>query len=67
VQSAILAGETETGVSVIKLDAEMDHGPILAQEKIEVLPTDTTWSLYQKLFPLGAKLIVDNLERLYFR
>jgi methionyl-tRNA formyltransferase len=62
VQSAILAGETETGVSVIKLDAEMDHGPILAQEKIEVLPTDTTWSLYQKLFPLGAKLIVDNLE-----
>jgi methionyl-tRNA formyltransferase len=61
VQNAILNGEKETGVTVIKLDEEMDHGPILAQEKIEILPTDTTESLYQKLFPMGAKLIAQNL------
>ena len=40
----------------------MDHGPILAQEKIEILLTDTAQSLYQKLFPLGANLIVANLQ-----
>jgi len=62
VQSAILHGDKETGVTVIKLDEQMDHGPILAQEKIQILPTDTTQSLYQKLFPLGANLIVDSLQ-----
>jgi methionyl-tRNA formyltransferase len=62
VQSAILRGEKETGVTIIKLDEEMDHGPILAQEKIEILSTDTTQSLYQRLFPLGASLIVTNLQ-----
>jgi methionyl-tRNA formyltransferase len=62
VQSAILNGDTETGVTVIKLDEELDHGPILAQEKIEIMPTDTTKSLYQKLFPLGVNLIVANLQ-----
>jgi methionyl-tRNA formyltransferase len=62
VQSAVLRGEKETGVTIIKLDEEMDHGSILAQEKIEILPTDTTQSLYQKLFPLGASLIVTNLQ-----
>lgn len=37
-------------------------GPILAQAGIEIMPTDTAETLYQKLFPLGAKLVVDNLE-----
>lgn len=62
VQSAILNGDNQTGVTVMKLDDKMDHGPILAQEKIQILPTDTSESLYQKLFPLGAKLIVENMK-----
>ncbi len=57
VQSAILNGETTTGVSIIKLDSEIDHGPILGiiDHKIEAL--DTAESLYKKLFVLGADFI----------
>ncbi len=62
VQNTILNGDTKTGVTVIKLDNQMDHGPILAREEIEILPDDTTQTLYKKLFPLGAKLITENLE-----
>jgi methionyl-tRNA formyltransferase len=62
VQNAILNGDHETGVTVIKLDEAMDHGPVLAQEAIQILSTDTTQSLYEKLFPLGAKLLNENLE-----
>ncbi len=62
VQCAILNGEAETGVSVIKLDEQMDHGPILVQTKIGIANDDTAQTLYEKLFPLGAKLIVDNLQ-----
>lgn len=61
VQNAILSGDRETGVTIIKLDEKMDHGLILAQAKIEIAPSDTTWSLYEKLFPLGAKLLNENL------
>ena len=61
VQNAILDGDTQTGVTVIKLDEAMDHGPILAQEIITLDNTDTAQSLYTKLFPLGAKLIIENL------
>ena len=61
VQSAILNGDSQTGVTIIKLDEQMDHGPILAQEKIAITENDTAQSLYEKLFPLGAKLLVENL------
>jgi methionyl-tRNA formyltransferase len=61
VQNAILNGDKETGVTIIKLDEEMDHGPILAQEKIVIDENDTAQSLYEKLFPLGAKLIIESL------
>src|SRR6266571_4545242 len=57
VQSAILNGDSETGVTIIKLDREMDHGPILAQEKETILPTDTTVTLHDRLFTKGAKLL----------
>ncbi|MDP2638206.1 MAG: methionyl-tRNA formyltransferase, partial [Candidatus Levybacteria bacterium] len=49
VQTAILNGEKITGVSIIKLDEEIDHGPILGQEKEKILPTDTSESLYKRL------------------
>ena len=57
VQTAILNGEKTTGVSIIKLDEEIDHGPILGQEKEEILPTDTAESLYKRLFEKGANLL----------
>lgn len=57
VQTAILNGEKITGVSIIKLDEEIDHGPILAQEKEEILDTDTSEILYKRLFTKGANLL----------
>jgi methionyl-tRNA formyltransferase len=58
IQSAILAGEKETGITIILLDEELDHGPILAQEKLPISDTDTTESLTQKLGWLGAELLI---------
>ncbi|MDO8583485.1 MAG: methionyl-tRNA formyltransferase [bacterium] len=61
VQTAILNGEKITGVSIMKLDEEIDHGPILGQEKEEILNTDTSESLYKRLFDKGASLLLKLL------
>lgn len=63
VQTSILNGDKETGVTVIRLDEEMDHGPILAQKSIEISKKDTAESLFERLFPLGAELITEKLEK----
>lgn len=65
VQTTILNGDTETGVTIIKLDEQVDHGPILAQKKEPVLPDDTTESLHHRLFTTGASLCSDVLIRHY--
>lgn len=63
VQTAILNGDKETGVTIIRLDEEIDHGPILGQTSEIIKSNDTSLSLYQRLFPLGAKLINKNAEK----
>lgn len=62
VQAAIVAGEKETGVSIIKLDQKVDHGPIVSQFKEEVLETDTTETLRRRLFERSAEVLVELLE-----
>ncbi len=62
IRTAILNNERETGTSIIILDEKMDHGPIVAQESIEV----TDWppllsDLEEKLFRMGGKLLVKIL------
>ncbi len=59
-ETAILAGEVETGVTILQVDPELDHGPILAQEKY-TLTTETTGELGQILFKRGAEMIADIL------
>lgn len=61
--SAILAGDTETGVTIILVAEEMDAGDILRQATLPILPDDTTGSLMQKLADLGAALIVETLPK----
>lgn len=61
VQSAILNGDTETGVSIMLLDAEMDHGPILAQEQCLIDGHDTAPTLEAKLGRLGAALLIKAM------
>ena len=57
VQSAILNGDSETGTTIIRLDAQMDHGQILDQEKEPIHEGDTTDSLHEKLFKKGALML----------
>lgn len=49
IQTAILLGHTQTGLTLMQLDNEVDHGPILAQKKITLSPTDTATTLTEKL------------------
>lgn len=61
VQNAILNGDDETGVSIIKLDKYVDHGPIISQVTEKIMPDDTAKSLYERLFEKGASLLLETL------
>ena len=60
VQSAIINGETETGVSIMLLDEQMDHGPILEQIKVAIDPEDTTETLTHKLIAQATPLLLTT-------
>jgi methionyl-tRNA formyltransferase len=62
IQSAVLAGDTETGVTIMKLELETDAGPILLQRTHAIAPDDTTESLTAKLAPFGADMLVEGLK-----
>jgi len=64
VSAAILTGDAETGVTLMRTDAGMDTGPILAQVRCPIEPDDTTESLTPRLAQLGAGLLADTLPRL---
>ena len=59
---AIMSGDHQTGVTIITLTENFDEGKIIAQKKIPILPTDTTKTLYPKLFTLGADLLIDTIS-----
>lgn len=61
IQRALLAGDRETGVSIMQMDAGLDTGPLLAQRRIPVAPTDDAGTLHDKLAGLGAELIIEVL------
>ncbi|PIP75041.1 MAG: hypothetical protein CO135_00870 [Candidatus Levybacteria bacterium CG_4_9_14_3_um_filter_35_16] len=61
-QTAILNGDKSTGVSLIKLDKQIDHGQILVQKEEKILENDTSESLYLRLFELGAKLFSEKID-----
>jgi methionyl-tRNA formyltransferase len=63
-QSAIAAGETKTGISIMLLDALMDHGPILAQTKLAITPTTTSKSLMTEVVATGVPLLIETLQKL---
>lgn len=58
---AILSGDKQTGVTLIKMDDDIDTGPILTQEKLPIKPVDTRETLYENLYDLAAKMIVKYL------
>lgn len=60
VASAILAGDTETGVSLMVIDEKLDHGPIIAQRKIDLKGDETTPALLETLTPLALEVLSDE-------
>lgn len=64
IQRAIMAGETETGVTTMWMEAALDTGDILLSGSIPVEPDDTSGTLFPKLARLGAGLLVETLEGL---
>ncbi|MDP3169876.1 MAG: methionyl-tRNA formyltransferase, partial [Polaromonas sp.] len=62
IHRAIEAGDTETGITIMQMDAGLDTGDMLLVEKITILPADTTASLHDRLAALGGRLIVEALE-----
>jgi methionyl-tRNA formyltransferase len=64
IQRSILAGDAETGISIMQMDAGLDTGPILLQQALPIAPDDTAQTLHDKLADLGAQLVVRALANL---
>ena len=63
IESSILTGDLETGVSVMVIDEEMDHGPLLLQKTVGLDGTETTSKLTHTLGVLGGKLLNDSIAQ----
>ncbi|HTV75685.1 MAG TPA: methionyl-tRNA formyltransferase, partial [Candidatus Baltobacteraceae bacterium] len=61
IQSAILNGETETGVTIMKMDAGLDTGEIISQARTPILADDNSQTLHDRLAQLGAELLVETI------
>jgi methionyl-tRNA formyltransferase len=64
VEWAILSGDSETGVTIMQMDAGVDTGPILAQQRVPISPDETAGPLEGQLADLGGRLLVRTLDDL---
>lgn len=64
IQAAILNGEKETGVTIMHMDVKLDTGDMILQESIPIADDETGGSLHDKLALLGARLVVEALDKL---
>jgi methionyl-tRNA formyltransferase len=64
IQRAVLAGDAESGITIMRMDAGLDTGPMLLQERLPIAPVATAGELLDALAPLGARLMVRALEEL---
>jgi methionyl-tRNA formyltransferase len=63
IQAAILAGDAETGISIMRMDAGLDTGPVLLREAVPIGPRTTAAMLHDVLAGVGAHLILRALEK----
>ncbi|HLY27951.1 MAG TPA: methionyl-tRNA formyltransferase, partial [Aggregatilineales bacterium] len=66
IQASIRAGDIQTGITIMVMEAGLDTGPMLSQRAIPILPDDTGLTLHDKLADLGGPLLVETL-RAYLR
>ena len=64
IHRAIMAGDAETGVAIMQMEAGLDTGPVLAEARTPIGAEETTADLHDRLAAMGAELIVDVLGRL---
>ncbi len=64
IQRAVLAGDAQTGVCLMQLEAGLDTGPVLARVATPIATDDTSGSLHDRLAVLGAELLSDGLQQL---
>jgi len=64
IQAAILAGDRETGVTTMKVEPELDAGPIYLERRVSIGETETAGELSARLAALGADLLVETLSAL---
>ena len=64
IQHALLAGDTETGISIMQMDEGLDTGPVLMQVRLRITANDTAQTLHDKLAQLGGEAIVRTLHGL---
>lgn len=64
IHRAIMAGDSETGISIMQMDEGLDTGPVVREARQSILPTDTTGMLHDRLARQGADLIVEVLADL---
>lgn len=64
IHRAIEAGDTETGITIMQMEAGLDTGPMLLTRSLPILPEDTTASMHDKLASLGGEMIVEALRAL---
>lgn len=65
IQTALINGETKTGITIMLMDEKMDNGPILSQEKVIINLDDTYEVLSKKMEPIAAKLLLNTIPK-YF-
>jgi methionyl-tRNA formyltransferase len=61
---AILSGDRETGVTIMRMDEQLDHGPILATSATQIGSQDDASALSERLAEMGARLLVETVDRL---
>ncbi len=64
IHRAIMSGDSKTGVCIMKMDAGLDTGPVVAKESTPIKADDTTSFLSERLADLGAKLLIETIKKI---
>jgi methionyl-tRNA formyltransferase len=64
IHRALEAGDRETGITLMQMDTGLDTGAMLDMQRTDILPTDTTATLHDRLARLGGQMLVQTLDRL---